>query len=138
MKHLAPVLFLLVAAPVRAQHADTTALVRFGNVAAWDIEFHFLTSRGEYVQDLQNPYDAEQRGIGSFANGRLNAYYFKDRGRCFTALPSRYLAAPALVLSVSSCRLFDFFEEQVWLVRNGAERVRLEAPLRKTAVGTDY
>lgn len=114
-----------------AASAQDSAHVAVGNISAWDIEFHIVTKTGDYVQDLRNPYDKDQRTIGVFTNGRLSAYHMWIRGKCYTALPSRHNGGPSLIVSAASCRMYDFFDEQLWVIRSQIERKRLEAPMKR-------
>lgn len=128
-----PFAFLLLATiPTRiaAQpYATDSTAIALSGVAAWDISFHFITAGGDYIQQLVDPYDANLEGIGVFSSNRLSAYYFRaDHRRCYQGLPSRYMGHAHLLISPSSCRMFDFFDEQIWLIRAGIERKRLEAP----------
>lgn len=131
-KRCLPFAFLLLLTPTtaRGQATDST-VVALSGVAAWDISFHFITAGGDYIQQLVDPYSPALEGIGVFSNGRLSAYYFRaDRRRCYQGLPSRYMGHAHVLISASSCRMFDFFDEQIWLIRAGVERDRLEAPPR--------
>lgn len=128
--------FLLLAGKACGQ--DSTQVV-VGSLAAWDIEFHVIYGQDDYIQDLRNPYDENQRAIGVYDAGKLAAYYLWIHSMCYTALPSRHMGGPTVLVSPSSCRMYQFFSEQLWQLRAKIERKPLEAYIPpKKANGTDY
>lgn len=137
------VLILLLLASLfladRVAGQDSTAVALLG-VSAWDIEFHAITKGGDYIQHLMNPYNVEHEAIGVFDDGMFAAYYFRLEGRyCYIGTRANYRGFAYPMISPSPCRMFDFFYEQVWLIRNGIETKPLELHrLPKKASGTDY
>lgn len=128
MKWLALFLALLTPTTGSAVYAQDSTAVGLTGVAVWDIEFHFITTGGDYIQLLLNPHNEEQEAIGIFSDGIFSAYYFRvENGHCYTGLRFRYERKYALpAISPSSCDMFNFYDEQIWLIRSGIDRKRLE------------